>query len=393
MDTMMTATMSTMTSQAPPEGHSLTSSDIVSITMYVVIGTFGILGNSLVMIVFGLLAQQKSQVNMFIFDQALIDGCTSVLLILFGVVNAFRGRIMEYEDLTDPAPGEDLMGNVSASSSTSSGHFTHLSLASAEFLCRFWWSRFFLFSCFAISTWNLTVMSIERYFAVMHPMTYSRNFSKKRAIVMMSIIWLVAPIMQYVPAIFQYTCGPGTCTIQESWSRAAGVVLGVVLFIWEFVLPVCIMAFVYYKIIREMRNKRDALKPKPLEPPSATSTPTRIPTNRGTAKVVHPSRNITMTLCILFAVYVICWTPNQLTFLQFNFGGPLNFTGAWYHITVTMAFLNCCVNPFIYALRLQKFQKGMRKLMVCRWHRDRREKATRITESTSMNGLESTNAL
>lgn len=363
--------------------HTLSANDIVSIVVYVVIGTFGIIGNTLVMIVFGLLTQKKSQVNMFIFDQALIDGCTSVLLILFGVVNVFRPRIMAYEEDIDAGADNDTSGVT--------GHFIHLSPSTAEFLCRFWWSRFFLFACFAISTWNLTVMSIERYWAVLHPMTYSRNFSRRRALIMMLLIWLIAPTMQYVPTIFQWTCGPGSCVLEASWSKAAGIVLGVSLFIWELVLPVCIMGFVYYNIITEMRKKKIALqqkKKKLVDPPSATSTPTRMP-NRGASKIVHPSRNITMTLCILFAVYTICWTPNQITFLQFNFGGPLNFTGAWYHITVTLAFLNCCVNPFIYALRLQKFKKGMAMLMAGRWHRRSRESRAKITESTSFDGLDS----
>ncbi|XP_063967317.1 galanin receptor type 1-like [Lytechinus pictus] len=362
--------------------HNLSANDIVSIVMYVIIGTFGIIGNTLVMIVFGLLTQKKSQVNMFIFDQALIDGCTSVLLILFGVVNVFRPKIMAFEKDID-------VGNGTNTSSIT-GHFLYLSPSTAEFLCRFWWSRFFLFACFAISTWNLTVMSIERYFAVLHPMTYSRNFSKRRAMIMMGLIWLIAPIMQYIPTIFQYTCGPGSCAFQESWSNAAGIVVGLALFVWEFVLPVCIMAFVYYKIVTEMRKKKMALrqKKKLVDPPSATSTPTRMP-NRGASKIVHPSSNITMTLCILFAVYTFCWAPNQITFLQFNFGGPLNFTGAWYHITVTLAFLNCCVNPFIYALRLQKFKKGMNMLMKGKWHRRTRESRAKMTESTSFNGIDS----
>ena len=211
------------TGPSPDDGHSLGRSDIAAICMYVIIGTFGLVGNSLVMIVFGLLTQQKSQVNMFIFDQALIDGCASVLLILFGVVNAFRSKIMAYEfdSVSDDNNATD-----------ASGHFVYISEATAEFLCRFWWSRFFLFSCFAISTWNLTVMSIERYFAVLHPMTYSRNFSKRHAIIMMILIWILAPIMQYVPAIFQYTRDPhgfGMCGFQESWTFAAGAALGTIL--------------------------------------------------------------------------------------------------------------------------------------------------------------------
>ena len=161
--------------------------------------------------------------------------------------------------------------------------------------------------------------------------------------------------------------------------------------------PVCVMGYVYFKILRKLQQKKHSLRSKkPLDnPPSSTGMTGNLAKrqNREARKVVHPSRNITMTLCILFGVYVVCWTPNQFTFLQFNFGGPLDFTGIWYQITVTMAFINSCVNPFIYAFRLDKFKKGMRMLLACKWEqegKDMKMKST-FTESKSFNKLDSTN--
>ena len=361
-------------------GSSLSSTDIFGIVFFVIIGVFGIIGNSLVMVIFGLLTQQKSQVNMFIFDQALIDSCTSVLLIMYGVVNAFRPQIMAYE--YDFVPGENSMVPEDL------GHYVHLSPATADFLCRFWWSRFFLFSCFDISTWNLTFMSIERYFAVLHPTTYSRSFSKRRALIMMILIWICAPIMQYFPPIFQYTSGPGRCINKDSWTSVAGTLTGITLFLWVYAIPVATMAYVYINIARELRRKKQALEvTKPLNPPSASNTPT-MPNKifKGRAsKIFSPSMNITTTLSILFAVYVVCFTPNQISFLQYNCGGPLNFTGVWYQFTVALAFINCCVNPFIYALRLNKFKKGMRMLLACQWHRPSAHDAkAKTVESSSL---------
>ena len=363
-------------------GSSLRSTDVFGIVFFVIIGVFGIIGNSLVMVIFGLLTQQKSQVNMFIFDQALIDCLTSVLLILYGVLNALRPQIMAYE--YDSVPGRN------STVSEDLGHYVHLSPATADFLCRFWWSRFFLFSCFDISSWNLTVMSIERYFAVLHPTTYSRNFSKRRALIMIILIWICAPIMQYFPPIFQHTSGPEMCINKDSWTSVAGTLTGIALFLWAYVIPVATMAYVYININRELRKKKRALAvTKPLDPSSASNTPTtpkRIIKGQGRAPKTHsPSMNITTTLCILFAVYVVCFTPNRVSFLQYNCGGPLNFTGVWYQFSVALAFINCCVNPFIYALRLKKFKEGMRMMLACQWHRpSAHDSKTKTVESSSL---------
>ncbi|XP_071478280.1 kappa-type opioid receptor-like [Diadema antillarum] len=372
--------------EGTPDQSSM-STIIFGIVVYVVIGIFGLVGNGMVMVVFGFLVKQKSRVNTFIFSQALIDCCSSILLIAFGVVNAFRSSIMAYEVESDSAR-DARAATVSDTPASPEGRYLHLSSSTAEFLCRFWWSRFFLFSCFVISTWNLTTMSIERYFAVLHPFKYSQIFTKRRALVMIAIVWLCAPLTEYVSPIFKYTQREGECDTQPTWTRAAGISLGLIHFILVFVVPVCIMAFVYIMIIREMGLKKDALHRKgPGDTPDANNDSSDTPLRSDPAsKVVHPSRNITMTLCILFAVYVICWTPNQITFLQYNLGGPLNFSGAWYQFTVIMVFLNCCVNPFIYAFRLKKFQKGVRMLVAHHWHRQ--DEGDSTTESTKMNKLE-----
>ena len=46
-------------------------------------------------------------------------------------------------------------------------------------------------------------------------------------------------------------------------------------------------------------------------------------------------------------------------------GYPLPYTSIYYHITVDIAFLNCCVNPFIYTLKLKQFRDAARELLRC----------------------------
>lgn len=113
--------------------------------------------------------------------------------------------------------------------------------------------------------------------------------------------------------------------------------------------------------------------------------------NQPTAKPKSTSaqarrRNVTVTLFIMFLVYVICWTPNQFTFLQFNLGGPLDFNGVWYHFTVFMAFLNTCINPFIYALKHKQFQKGLKEIFRC--YGTGEDQSSQLTNSVSGTALD-----
>ena len=336
--TMVYFNNNTSTSIVPPDNtdqrsgrggvfESLSATDLVSVLTYWIIGSVGIVGNGLVCIVFKVIRRRRSQVNLFILNQAVADFTTSVLLVIFGTTRIFRNYI----------PFEGSTG---------------------EFLCRFWWSRFFVFSCFAISTFNLTIMSIERYIAVVHPMSYSIVFNYRNAMVIITLTWLFAPIMQYIFPIWMYEVVDHSCTIQSTWTFISGCIVGTILFCWEYFFPCLIMSSAYIKILLTLHNKAKALNVSTDQNPSTAST-----ADHQRRSMAHKRRrNITVTLFLLFIMYFLCWTPNQFTFLQFNMGGRLDFDGAWYHFTVVAAFLNTALNPFIYALKHSQFQKGLKTL-------------------------------
>lgn len=323
----------------------LSGSELASVVIYWTIGILGLFGNTLVCVIFGLLKQRRSQVNLYILNQAFADLSTSLLLIAFGTTRVYKARIPNL------------------------GGF-------GEFLCRFWWSRFFLFSCFAVSAHNLTLMSIERYVAVVHPLQYSKHFTRRNTKISVLFVWLVAPTMQYIFPLFQYTVSDGDCSFQPSWTSLAGTAAGVVLFIWEYFMPCLIMSYAYTTIVRTLQKKERALTASHSQQSEASSA-------RGPSKGPQARRrNVTVTLFTVFIVYVLCWTPNQFTFLQFNLGGPLDFDGPWYLFTVIAAFLNSCSNPFVYALMHKQFQAGLKLLIRCR----RRNAVGDSTQNERSNG-------
>lgn len=76
--------------------------------------------------------------------------------------------------------------------------------------------------------------------------------------------------------------------------------------------------------------------------------------------------NVTKTLLIVYITYVICWTPNQVGFLQFNLGGPYDFKGAYHSFSVILAVCNTAVNPFIYALQYKQYRTCLKSLFKCK---------------------------
>jgi len=69
-------------------------------------------------------------------------------------------------------------------------------------------------------------------------------------------------------------------------------------------------------------------------------------------------------MTIVSVVFMICWIPNNLIALVYaNLTSGL---AVGYYATVFLAYLNICLNPFIYATQLEGVKSELGRLMVCR---------------------------
>ncbi|PIK34887.1 putative galanin receptor type 1-like [Apostichopus japonicus] len=124
----------------------------------------------------------------------------------------------------------------------------------------------------------------------------------------------------------------------------------------------------FLKLPMSARNRQDCFHSQQENtPPSATPTPSPAASfsspSTSNFRVNVRRRNATTTLLTVYFVYIICWSPNQWAFFQLNLGGPLDFRGYFYKISVTLVILNTCVNPFIYALRHKTYKDRVKELV------------------------------
>ena len=67
---------------------------------------------------------------------------------------------------------------------------------------------------------------------------------------------------------------------------------------------------------------------------------------------------------MICAGFALCTTVNEVTFFLSIIGAVrVDFTGWYYHFTVVLVLLNCCINPFIYAAKYRDFQEGVRRML------------------------------
>jgi len=68
------------------------------------------------------------------------------------------------------------------------------------------------------------------------------------------------------------------------------------------------------------------------------------------------------TVISLTLFFVVCWTPNNVYYLLQNVARvPFNYPA--YYVTVSMALVNVCGNPFIYATKYEVVKNKLKKLI------------------------------
>ena len=77
-------------------------------------------------------------------------------------------------------------------------------------------------------------------------------------------------------------------------------------------------------------------------------------------------KNTIKTFLLVGLCFIICWSQNQVYYLIFNLGYQVDWNSTYYKYTILMIFLNCTVNPFIYLIKYDDYQKALRNFVCCR---------------------------
>ena len=225
---------------------------------------------------------------------------------------------------------------------------------SAEFVCKFWISRYPLWALGVASTANLIYLTMERYVAVFHPIAYRNRFTPLVAKLIALLPWIIG-VLHELPWAMSHGVNEDSCSHQW-WSDKIGFVIGVVVPINHYVLPLLIMVFVYIRIFKKLRSGGPATRSKDGKGNKETLTS-------------RASRNVIKTMFVVSLTYLICWGPNEVLFFYNNMGGYVDWNGVLYYYTVVSALCNMCVNPFIYTFHYQDFRTklgNVRLVLFCR---------------------------
>ncbi|XP_061556367.1 somatostatin receptor type 5-like [Phycodurus eques] len=198
------------------------------------------------------------------------------------------------------------------------------------------------------SIFCLTVMSVDRYLAVGHPVRSARWRRPRVAKVVNGTVWALSFLVVLPVVVFaniQKT--GGTCNILwpapvKVWRTAFVVYTSTV----GFLCPLLIICLCYLLIVFKVRSSAKKV-------------------HAASAKRRKSERKVTRMVVIVVAVFVLCWLPfYALNVLNLLVALPPEYQGLYYFVVV-LGYANSCANPVVYGFMSDNFKRGFRKAL-CR---------------------------
>ncbi|PIK39336.1 putative galanin receptor type 2-like [Apostichopus japonicus] len=284
-------------------------------TVAMVIGITGFLGNAFVIFVF--LCNQaifNTITNLLILNQSTVDLAVSAAFLL--------GLLQKVFGIQLPQDSEIF----------------------SIIVCKLWTSEYLLWSLYVCSSMNLVAISLERFCATCHSIKHLNYFTRRNTKVIMAVVWIFGFIYEcHWPWRTEYrydvTTSRHVCRQSDgSGTAAVAALAGITFFCVEYVVPVAVMSFSYWRIITMLKKRgkqREFFR--------------------------RAKHSVTKTLLIVSVMFVICWGPAEIEYLLYNLGVEICFGGPMHQLGITLVQLNACLNPFIYSLQYKQFKSILKR--------------------------------
>ncbi len=306
-------------------GNATNVGDFNTRITYLSIGLLGMLGNFIVVsVMMRSPTLRRKSTNVLILNQSLIDFCAAFFVIAHAMVR----------DL--PSSADRMIQDI---------------------FCRLWKSSLPMWGLFISSTYNLIAMTLDGYVALVHPIVHRKSCSRNIVYVIMAAVWIFGTGHEACYTI--PTSGlseSGKCIIYEIYPSAQiQRLVGILLFTLQYFIPLFTIIFAYTRIALVLRRGFTITSENGVHRISGARE----------QRMLDASKKVFKTLLTVSVSFVVCWSPNQILYLMYNCGVPINLEGILFHFSVVLAFLNCCINPIIYCLKYEEFQRELVRQVRC----------------------------
>ncbi|EDO40944.1 predicted protein, partial [Nematostella vectensis] len=191
------------------------------------------------------------------------------------------------------------------------------------------------------SVFTLTAVSLTRYWAIVHPLRQQLSVSNSKRIIV--AIWVIS-IIPVSPYSYVLSHEDGSLSCEENWGDTSmRKVYTAVLFMFQYVLPLTVIAGAYIGIGIELRKRQTRDRSGGLRDVHAEET----------RKVLRMLKVVT----VVFAVFVL---PTNIMWLWLDFGhAEQEYDRFWDLVAFCniVTFANSAANPICYTVLNETYRK------------------------------------
>uniref|UniRef100_A0A3B4ATV3 G-protein coupled receptors family 1 profile domain-containing protein n=1 Tax=Periophthalmus magnuspinnatus TaxID=409849 RepID=A0A3B4ATV3_9GOBI len=202
------------------------------------------------------------------------------------------------------------------------------------------------------SIFTLTMMSVDRYIAVCHPVKALDFRTPAKAKIINVCIWILSSAVGVPVTIMAVTKvtsnGKAQVMVRDNVSGFPepdwywDTVTKICVFIFAFVMPVMVITVCYGLMILRLKSVRLL---------------------SGSKEKDRNLRRITRMVLVVVAAFVICWTPIHIfiivrTIVHVNQNNLL--VKASWHLCIALGYTNSSLNPVLYAFLDENFKRCLR---------------------------------
>ncbi|XP_063065302.1 somatostatin receptor type 5 [Engraulis encrasicolus] len=291
----------------PFQGSSSLVTMVISLTVFLL----GLTGNTLAIYVVLRYAKMKTVTNIYIFNLAVADE-----LYILGLPFLTTQNVLSYWPF---------------------GSFLCRVVMTADSLNQF------------TSIFCLTVMSIDRYLAVVHPIRSTRWRRPRVARMVSAAVW-AASFVVVLPVVIFSDVQDTFNSCNMNWPEPHGVWSTVFILytaILGFFGPLMVICLCYLLIVVKVKSSG---------------------ARAGFTKRRRSERKVTRMVVVIVVVFVLCWLPFFIINIV-NLVVILPESSAMagvYFFSVILSYANSCANPLLYGFLSDNFKQSFRKVLCVR---------------------------
>ena len=217
--------------------------------------------------------------------------------------------------------------------------------------------QYLMFVCAYASVYTLVLMSLDRYLAVVHAIRSMSFRTERNTWLAVAATWAVI-LLGHVPLVLDYGIMPyehmgenrTTCVNLAHQQNVYGARVFYSCFLtFGYVVPLSVVCCLYGLMLKRLLYGV-------------------VPGGNQSAESIRAKKRVTRMVIIVVIIFAVCWLPIQIILVLQHFQayprGEVAFIGLQM-ASNCLAYMNSCVNPFLYAFLSDNFRRSFRKFLCC----------------------------